>query len=262
MWNRPNQEFVQSQDLPWRPVPDDSFGAGGGVARELSTDPDDGALSALVRLRAPQRGRLHSGADLYVLDGAGTVNGRPYGPGHYLYLRPGAGLDLTPIGGPTTVFLGTFGPPDLTAGAGSGPGEVEHVDVESLAWSVPSWHGADAEEASAPDGAVKWLRRDDRGLVFISAKLPGWRSPREEVHPMYEESFRISGDFWVGAPGVMRAGSYFYHRPGFWHGPLYSRDGTASLIRADAEITTEYREPGLVDRPDADYRNLPHPALG
>lgn len=261
MWDRPNIEFVQSQDLAWQPVPDGEFGAGGGLRKTLSTDPVAGATSSLVRFRCPQRGTLTAGADMYVLDGEGVVNGRAYGPGHYLSIPPGARLDVTPAGLPTTAFLGPFGPPALVddgLSSNVGPLDVGHLDVDGIGWSAPDWH---ASGPSVPDGAVKWLRRDDRGIVFLSAKLPGWRSAREEVHPHVEESFRIAGDFWIGAAGVMTAGSYFFHRPGLWHGPLYSRTGTVALIRADASIRTEYRDPVEAPVPARSYLNLPHPAL-
>lgn len=255
MWDRPNIECVQSQDLVWLPVPDGEFGAGGGLRKTLSVDARVGAASLLVRLRSPQRGSLTAGADLYVLEGEGTVNGQRYGPGHYVSVPPGAPLHLVPDGLPTTLFLGTFGPPVLADDDG-GTEPVAHLDVDEIAWSAPA-----APAPAVVDSAVKWLRRDDHGIVFLSAKLPGWRSPREEAHPNAEESFRIAGDFWIGPAGVMTAGSYFFHRPGLWHGPLYTRGGTTALIRADGDIRTEYREPATAQAPGRSYLNLPHPAL-
>lgn len=254
MWDRPTVECVQSQDLPWQPVPAGEFGAGGGVRRTLSADASTGATTALVRFRSRQRGVLVAGADLYVLAGEGLIDGEPYGPNHYLFVPPGAGLDLMAVGGPTTVLAGTFGPADLADGD-PGPSPVIHVDVERLAWSAPDGTGPGL------GGAVKWLRRDERGVAFLSAKLPGWRSGQEECHPQAEESFRISGDLLVGARGVTTAGSYFFHRPGSWHGPLYTRGGTTAFVRAEAEISTEHRDPVTVVDPGRAYLNLPHPAL-
>ena len=254
MWDRTTVECVQSQDLPWQPVPAGELGASGGVRRTLSADASAGAATTLVRFRSRQRGVLVAGADLYVLAGEGLVNGEPYGPNHYLFVPPAAHLDLMPIGGPTTVLAGTFGPADLVDGA-AGRSPVTHVDVEGIAWSAPDWAGP------GPGSAVKWLRRDEFGVAFLSAKLPGWRSSQEERHPQAEESFRISGDLFVGAPGVTTAGSYFFHRPGLWHGPLYTRGGTSAFVRADAEISTEYRNPvTAVDRGRA-YLTHSHPAL-
>jgi hypothetical protein len=254
VWDRPTT-FIQSQDLPWLAVPDGEFGAGGGLRRVLSVDTAATALTALVQVHARQRNALMDGADLYVLQGTGAVNGRRYGPGHFLTVPPGASIDLAPATPPTTVFVSTFG--RRPHQGRTPPGPVLHLDTEELPWSRPEWGGPDA----APDGAVKWLRRDERGIVFLSTKLPGWRSPREERHPHAEESFRINGDFFAGRPGVLTAGGYFFHRPGHWHGPLYSRTGTTALIRADAEIRTEYREPTTgVDTIQA-YLSVPHPAL-
>lgn len=256
MWDRPNIEFVQSQDLAWQPVPDGEFGAGGGLRKTLSVDPGAGAVSALVRLRTQQRGVLRAGADVYILEGEGAVNGRDYAPGHYLHVPPGAAVDLRPAGVRTTMFLATFAPPVLLDDD-AGRDSIAHVDVEAVAWSAPDAHSSGSP---GPDGAVKWLRRDDRGIAFLSAKLPGWKTAMEEVHPHFEESFRIYGDFWIGAAGLMTPGSYFFHRPGLWHGPLYTRTGTASFIRADTNISTRYREPPTAT-PARSYVNLPHPAL-
>ncbi len=254
MWDRTAVECVQSQELPWQPAPRGEFGAGGGVRRVLSVDPSAGAATTLVRLSSRQRGALVAGADLYLLAGEGLVNGEPYGPHHYLFVPPGAHLDLAPVGGPTTVLAGAFGPADLVEGV-PGPSTVTHVDVDQLDWSAPDWAG------SGPGSAVKWLRRDERGVAFLSAKLPGWRSGQEERHPQAEESFRISGDLFVGTPGVTTAGSSFFHRPGQWHGPLYTRCGTSAFVRADAPISTEYRTPVTTVDLSRAYLTHSHPAL-
>lgn len=261
MWDRPDTEFLRSQDLSWERVPDGDFGSGGGVRKVLSADAAAGAATTLVRFRSRQRGVLPAGADAYVLEGTGTVNGRRYGPGHYLHVPPGAAIDLKPLGARTTLYLGAFGPAALVDDDGGGE-PVRHEDVEALPWSAPGWNGDTPLE---PGVSLKWLRRDDRGIVYFSAKLPGWKSPQLECHPNSEESFKVYGDTLLGAAGVMTPGSYFFHRPGLWHGPLYTRTGTASFIRASADTSTEYREPAAEDSVPAlsrhSYADLPHPAL-
>lgn len=261
MWDRPNIEFLQSQDLSWLAVPDGEFGSGGGLRKVLSADATAGAATTLIRFRSPQRGVLPAGADVYVLEGTGEFNGQRYGPGHYFYLPPGGAVDLRPAGTRTTVYFGPFGLPSLVDDDPTAE-PARHEIVEDLPWSAPGWNGDTPLE---PGVSLKWLRRDERGIVYFSAKLPGWKSPQEEVHPNSEESFKVYGDTLLGAAGVMTPGSYFFHRPGLWHGPLYTRTGTASFIRASADTSTEYREPAPGGRCDVlaahAYLDLPHPAL-
>lgn len=260
MWQRADVDFIQTQDLPWTLVPPGSFGQGGGLQRVLSTA-DNGARTAIVQFRNRQLGVLEGGGDVYVLEGGGTLNGRPFAAGDYFHIPPGSLVDCAPGLPRTVLYMGFFGPPRLLDD--SGPrSDIRHERLEALPWAAPEWSG---ETPLEPGAMIKWVRRDASGTIYLAAMLPGWKSTPEEAHPVYEESFKLHGDMLMGARGVMWPGAYFYRSPNVFHGPLYTRTGTMSFVRSSAPTTTVYREPQPGGRWDElaslAYGGHQHPAL-
>ena len=240
MWNRPDVDFIASQDLPWSSVPAGLFGAdhGGGLRKTLSVDEEDGARTDLIAFTNRQRGVLRHSCDFFVLAGRGMVNDQPYAPGTYLYAEAMTELDWVPGPGRTVLFFGPHGSPEFEPGQGSGKLTVLQESRDE--WTSMSWRG---DEPQPADVKIRWLRRDDTGIVFLVGMLPGYRAPMEEKHPVYEESFKIAGDLLLGRRGVVKPGGYFFRSPETWHGPLYSRTGNLSLIRKNAHGSTDYRDP-------------------
>lgn len=266
MWDRENVEFMQSQDLAWTTVPSGEFGAAGsGTRKVLSEDKQDGAISSLVKFRTPQSGTLGCTADIFVLQGYGELNGKPLSAGHYLFLMEGQQLNIVPSNGPLVLYFATFSKPKFSFEDLSGeiPLKKDAVfrHIEEMPWDTPEWNG---DQPLEPGVGLKWLRRNDYGISYFSAKLPGWESPMEEAHPNTEESFKVYGDTLLGRTGIMTAGSYFFHRPQFWHAPLYVKTGTASVVRASENTSTTYRKPeyNWEEAKRLAYLNLEHPALG
>lgn len=240
MWNRDDVDFVQTQDLPSERVAEGLFGArGAGRKRVLSVDHGDGAETALHRVTEPQRGVLTAGADVYVVRGDGLLGGRPLRTGHYVHVPAGAAIDLVPSVLGLDLYVGSWGTPSLDEGPGNGAA-VTHTDTERMEWVPAGWSGETPLEVGAMS---KVLRDDDEAFIYLAAMVPGWKSPSEESHPQYEESFKLYGDVLMGSRGVIREGGYFYRSPDVFHGPLYSRGGTMSFIRSDAATTTTYRDP-------------------
>lgn len=240
MWNRPDVDFVQSQDVPWQQVPDGAFGAAqGGRKKVLSRDAGTGAETALHRLTGRHQGVLSAGVDLYVVAGEGRLDGEPLRTGDYVYAPAGSALDLVASVRGLTVYAGFWGAPGFAGGAGSGEPPLL-ITPELEPWIPAGWSGETKLEAGAMS---KTLRSDGEVFIYLAAMLPGWKSPMAEAHPVYEESFKIYGDVLMGPLGVIREGGYFFRSPGVFHGPLYSRGGTMSFIRSDAAPTTEYRAP-------------------
>lgn len=236
MWNRPDVDFIASQDLPWSSVPAGLFGAdhGGGLRKTLSVDEEDGARTDLIAFTNRQRGVLRHSCDFFVLAGRGMVNDQPYAPGTYLYAEAMTELDWVPGPGRTVLFFGPHGSPEFEPGQGSGKLTVLQESRDE--WTSMSWRG---DEPQPADVKIRWLRRDDTGIVFLVGMLPGYRAPMEEKHPVYEESFKIAGDLLLGRRGVVKPGGYFFRSPETWHGPLYSRTGNLSLIRKNAHGSTD-----------------------
>ncbi|MBM9466479.1 hypothetical protein [Nakamurella leprariae] len=241
MWNRPDVDFIQSQDVPFELVPAGQFGAVAGGRRQLlSRDPSDGAETAIHRLADRVDGALADDVDLFVLAGDGTLNGNPLATGDYVHLPAGAAFEIVPSVRRLTVYCGFWGTPELTAAARSAA-PITHTNPErDLQWVPAGWSSGSPLE---PGALSKVLRADDRAFIYLAAMVPGWKSPNEESHPQYEESFKIYGDVLMGRLGVMQPGSYFFRSPDVFHGPLYSRGGTMSFIRSDAPTTTTYRTP-------------------
>lgn len=266
MWNRENVEFIQSQDLAWVSVPFGEFGAAGsGTRKILSEDKEDGSITSLVKFRTPQVGTMKFTADLFVLQGYGELNGKPLAPGHYGFLLEGQEVNILPTNGALVLYFATFSKPvfEFENFGNNMPLKQESIfrHVESMTWDSPEWNG---DQPLEPGVGLKWLRRNDYGISYFSAKLPGWESPQEESHPNFEESFKVYGDTLLGRTGIMTAGSYFFHRPQFWHAPLYVKTGTASVVRANVNTSTTYRQPAYdwEETKRLAYLNLDHPALG
>lgn len=244
MWNRRDVETLQSRDLPWAVVTDGQFGArGSGLSRTLSSDPEDGAVTQIIRIHDAQFGTLRCKLDMFVLSGSARVNGQLVRTGSYVFVPAGSRFDVEPVASRTgfVAYYGFWGTPvhDRTAPSGDPAGMVVK-DSLTMPWDVPEWSGDTRLE---PGVGVKWFRRDEDGIVFMSGMLPGWKCLEEESHPVYEESFKITGTILMGGRGIMTPGSYFYRSPDVFHGPLYSADGTTSFIRSNAPTTTTYRRP-------------------
>lgn len=243
MWNRRDVESLQSRDLPWQIVPSGHFGsAGSGVARTLSVDPTDGAITQIVRIHDAQFGTLAAKVDMFVLSGAARVNGQLVRPGTYIFAPEESRFDVEPLASRSgfVAYYGFWSTPFHGPSDGTESKELMVKNSLTMQWDMPEWSG---ETELEPGVGVKWFRRDDDGVVYMSGMLPGWKCLLEESHPVYEESFKLTGTILMGGRGVTTPGSYFYRGPDVFHGPLYSADGTTSFIRSDAPTTTTYREP-------------------
>lgn len=238
MWDRDDVDFIQSQSVPWTVVPKGAFGQGE-RQRTLSEVRDGGAATVVLQVRNRHAGVLAAGADVYVLEGGGLLNGRRLAADHYVYLQPGGWVDLRPGPWRTTLYVGYLGAPALAEAVAESDGpELLHIDVRTLPWGAQEWSSGEDLQAGA---AVKWLRRSEAVDVMLAGMLPGWCSDAEESHPNHEESFRLHGDLLQGARGVMRAGAYSFRSPGVWHCPMGTDGGTISLIRSHGATTTDYR---------------------
>ncbi len=240
MWNRPDVDFISTQDLPWAPVPGGQFGSGhgGGLRKTFSVDEEDGARTELLAFTNRQQGVLSAQTDIFVIAGRGTVNDEPYAPGTYLHAQAMTELDWVPGVGETVLYFGPHSTPEFAAGPGSGTLTVMHETRDE--WVSMGWRG---DEPQPADVRIRWLRRDEAGIVFLVGMLPGYTAINEEKHPVYEESFKIAGDLMLGRRGVVKPGGYFFRSPQTWHGPLYSRTGNLSLIRKNDFGSTDYRDP-------------------
>jgi len=237
--SRPWIEFVQSQNLPWRP--DVLEGVRPGVSiKELSRDDETGATSLLVRYPAgwsQAGGALSVDEEFLVLDGAIMIGARDYREKSYAHLPAGyprgvmatesGAILLTFLSGrPTPAPASTFDPARL----------IEHLDV----FAVP--YTGNFHPEFPPGAGRKKLYEDPvtRDQTWILGTLPMRWAERAETHPVVEEMYLLSGES-HGNRGVMRPGAYFWRPPGIRHGPYGTLTGNLYFFRTKGgPLSTEY----------------------
>jgi len=252
-WDRPTVDFIDTRQLAWHPfhaVHASALGGAGGEGtyRNLGGIAKNGAHTSLIRFRAQQKGVLTTNADILVLSGSGRFGKEDnYKPGDYVRVRQGSSLAFVPTSGETILYAAFDGANQLE----SMPQGIPYAFNGNLLrasdrqWTVMSWRGERAD-ADGPGARIQWLRQvdeGDEGMVFLAAMLPGWSCSSLECHPVYEESFKLAGDLMMGSLGVVPTGGYFFRAPDVWHGPLYSRGGSFSIIRKNALGSTDYKDP-------------------
>lgn len=247
---RPHIDFIQAQTLPWELGKYASFP--GVESKTLSTDPDTGACTAILRYppgwQAPKIGYLACDTEIYVLDGAFTVNNQTFGLDCYGYwpagfVQAGAtsrdGCDLLAFidGAP---HLEGGAPP---AGKFDQSRAVPFLDTHEMAWS---------KEGLDPDYhwfGFQWkvLRHNERtqATTFLldtpaQRHPPGWMA-RDEVHFCTEEIMILSGE--LHCPyGVLHAGAYLNRPRDIRHGPYYTRYGNLLIGRVDGLLSNNFND--------------------
>lgn len=117
-------------------------------------------------------------------------------------------------------------------------------------WAAP-W--VDPLTASAPSEAfragvmVKLLRQDEStgASTHLAGLMPGWFMLGQEVHPVIEENYCLSGDVNVGevagGPGYTMTPGFYLARPaGVAHGPIVSKNGNVNLVFAHGLLGIDY----------------------
>jgi hypothetical protein len=211
---RPHVEFVHAADVPLERI--ESGPLAGAGRRLLSRDEETGASTSLVALPAGWRGELdpERPVELFLLRGELGLGARALGPAFYAYVPSGA-ADAALAASEETLALLMVEEPRPPANA-----PVEVVDTTPLAFSPP--------RLEAPAGiAVKPLRSDPEtgDRTWLTGVPPAWRAEQVEHHPTVEEVYVLRGDIFLGPPGEMTAGCYFWRPPFVKHGPMVSRNG-------------------------------------
>lgn len=251
---RDHIEFIQQQDIPWKPLlargwPVEGLATQGqgGQIKVLSVDHETGASSLLMRLPPGfQRpaGYYTTVEELYILEGDLTIGAAYYKRGLYSYLPAYETQEAwrSEAGCLALVFYND-GPPIFNAGNTPARQGAEHeerilLDTEQIAWTIPHVVGP-------PPGIVNKVLRmntDTGAMTFLFACVPIWDYPKLEYHDCVEEIYCIIGDIWMGNAGTMTAGSYFWRPPYLTHGPFYSRGGGAFFARTDGELINHYTD--------------------
>ena len=233
---RPHSEFLQSQWLPW------TSGLPGGerpevAVRTLSTDPDDGACSLIVRYPVGFRCAGHAldvDEEFFVLSGSLQIGDTEYGPHNYAHLprQYSRGAMQSVTGADVLTFFSSEPHQVDSKMACQSERLVQRLDTRQLtAHTGPRKHMA--SEGFNHGGTVHKLLFDDPltlDKTWIAGLPPYWRCETVERHPVCEEEFAIAGDIHM-PNGVMHTGAYFWRPENVPHGPFGTIGGTIHLCR-------------------------------
>ncbi len=245
---RPHVEFVDSNGLEWQPFP--LWNDDGVTVRTLSEDDETGACSLVLNFPAGwqrhQAGYNQAAEELFILQGDFVIDDTRYTTNCYTYLPAGMLTTKAETGPDGCTILAMYdGRPRFIAANASLPDTKTHqyvklLDTKEMSWRGP--HGA-GEQPSELGIMVKILRQDPQSgaTSWLLGILPGWRENRKEVHPVVEESYKLTGDMLLGPRGLMTPGCYFWRPPGVEHGPLYTATGTMSFCRSTGKLSTVYQ---------------------
>ena len=231
-------EFIQSQELPW----EQSIERNGVEFKTLSLDSDTGAVSQLLRYPVgwsdDNLHHLSVGEEFLVLDGELMINDETYSSMAYAHFpagftRKGFSSELGAI--VLTFFSATF---TRTEGKGKYDEQrlVPHLDT----FEVP--YTGNFHPEFPPGAGRKSLYTDPitEDQTWILGTMPLRWAERQEVHPIVEEMYLLSGEV-HGNRGVMRPGAYFWRPPEIPHGPYGTLTGNLYLFRTKGgKLSTNY----------------------
>jgi hypothetical protein len=172
--------------------------------------------------------------ELFTIEGALVVDGKPLGSGGYVHLPPtGSTRRLSAPDGAHALVMAD----EPTTARSDDP--IELIDTNTGRWQTP-----DVSPDIPPGILIKLLRVDPvkNDWTWVTGIVPGWQEHRAEIHPTVEEAFLVRGDALLGERGDMTPGSYFWRPPNVLHGPLYSRNGALFFFRTKGgslEVTWE-----------------------
>jgi hypothetical protein len=218
---RSHVEFVNAAELPLELIVEGPLA--GASRRLLSRDEGTGASTSLLTLPAGWRGELDPERphELFVLRGQIELGPRTLGQAFYSYVPSGT-ADATITASEATLAL-------LMADASRPPtaAPIEVIDTTKLSWT-------NSPLKTPPGIARKPLHTDPEtgDNTWLSGVVPGWRAEQVERHPTVEEVFALRGDMFLGPPGEMTAGCYFWRPPLIKHGPMVTRNGFFAFSRS------------------------------
>lgn len=247
--SRPHVELINESEVQASALLATGWPAGAQM-QVLSSDPDSGAVTGILRLAAGYRrppGALAADTELLVLSGAVRIGGMLRGIGYYEYDPAGAAQDSWIVAESCEMlFLARRGRPDFDADPGgvADDGARVQLETEAMPWEATPIPGP-------PSGLMLKPLRADPATGEMSAlwshpsRFPAdGQYPGLEFHECVEESYCLGGDMWIGTSGTMVAGSYFWRPPFVSHGPFYSRNGSLTFVYFDGPLVNH-----LMDAP-------------
>lgn len=262
---RPHIEFIQCQVIPF------TKGLYGGSrdeieTRTLSIDDTDGSSSTILRYPAGWSRNtphvLQADEEIFVLEGAMTINGVTYTKHCYAHLPKGY-VRTNHSTEKGAVVLTFFSAEPAAEDRGSSTDDfddrklIELIDTQKMSPHTGKRKHMNSGDWDPSGTTHKKLYEDpDTGeLTWLIGMAPGWWTAKAEIHPVVEEEFAILGDICFPI-GVMRDGGYFWRPPGIEHGPFATWGGSLHLCRCKGgPFATDWQE---TDGPDwhPEYRPI------
>jgi len=231
-------EFIQSQELPWEA----GFARAGIEAKTLSLDSETGASSLLLRYPASWsrdcQHHLLADEEFLILDGGLEINGHDYTHMAYAHLPEGYTRDtFSSLSGAVVL---TFFSATVTEKEGSGTWDDNRLVRYLNGFEV--LYTGNFHQEFPPGAGRKSLYTDPvtGDQTWILGTMPLRWSKRQEVHPIVEEMYLLSGEV-HGNRGIMRPGAYFWRPPEIPHGPYGTLTGNLYLFRTQGgSLITNY----------------------
>src|SRR5262249_46485718 len=160
-------------------VADGPFAGAG--ERMLSRDDEGGDYTALVTLPAGWSSDVASDrpVELFVIEGELQIDGKAMRPGCYAYVPSGSSRGL--LRAPERSSVLVMGGP----GHAREPDEpIEVIDQADLRYAHPGVASGSQSPDRAEGIVLKLLREDPetKDWTWVSATVPGWMTPKAEVH--------------------------------------------------------------------------------
>lgn len=260
---REHIDFLQVQWLDW--VDGGAFGLPHMQAKILSKEDVGSDISLVVSVAASFVGRVdHEGSDLeiYVLAGAGRINGQAFGMQDYAFFPAGSGpLELQTEAGITLFFCRSVSAATLQ----TDPARIAARAVNRISLREVDWDGDFARfglQSMSSGARMKVLRLDpfDGNTTYITSTFAFRRGVQAERHPIAQEFYMLAGEL-AGPLGVMQAGAYCYRPEMAIHGPYGSPTGALILFRSHGGEQATYWEDTEPFRYDPPLRPILPPRL-
>ncbi|MSO94906.1 MAG: DUF4437 domain-containing protein [Thermoleophilia bacterium] len=234
-WKRDNNPgFFSVFDLPWRTAPERDI-VSGLDQRLISEDATTGASTSMIRIPAGWRGSPGESditAELFVVEGSLSLDGRSLGVGSYAFLPHGKGAERLVACEDVQMYL--FLTPGMEI---SGQDDVRVMSFWDEPWQeglldrkLPQrW-----KSLRLPD-FVEGAHGSAAGLLRVMQWQPGFIAPMEHLHSTWEELIFLQGD-WVAERGIIVPGSFLGNPGESWHAPVATRDGALALVHSNRPL--------------------------
>jgi len=262
---RPHIEFVHQDDLIWH-IAELPGGTGEAIQQNLSYDEEDGSASTRVIFKTDwsRAAGLHAAmTEWYVMKGEVRLGDDTVLTEGSYFCAPKGILTpaITATAGTEVLLFREYGNWEFEAADVNAPGVSDQYKLTIAHTNEMDWFEVtDPDNGSpmnferggtpVPGLYIKLMYRDPITGFYtrlIKAK-PGWREHPLAHHPVFEESYTLSGKFHYNY-GSLEAGTYFFRPAHIRHGDFEADadEGAVFLLRCDGDLVDWYTDNARVE---------------